>query len=102
MRACVRVCEISAMATARLQILYMSWPREVLALCPPIGRETFSNFTPPEISLQRLQLETSNFYICWPREVLAFVMPDYPPIGRGQEHVTHFTILHPVKYLWND
>jgi len=26
-------------------------------------------------------------------------MPDYPPIGHDQGHVTHFRILHPLKYL---
>jgi len=41
------------------------------------SRDTFLNFTPPEISLQWLQLQTSD----WPREVLAFRCLTIPQVG---------------------
>ena len=56
--------------SSRLQILYTSWPREVLSFSwltvPEVGMvritwHILDFFTPFEVSLQRLQLETSNF-----------------------------------------
>jgi len=33
--------------------------------CPPDGRDQFDNFTPHEISLERLKLQTSNLPRFW-------------------------------------
>jgi len=35
----------------------------------------------------------------WPHKVLALWWLTVPPSGCGQDHVTHFRILHPLKYL---
>ena len=59
------------------------------------SRDTFWNFTLPEISLQRLKLETSNFVYYLAASSISLVMPDYPPSGHGQGHMTHFYILGP-------
>jgi len=56
--------------------------------------------SPPEISLQRLQLETSNFVYYLAAWSISLVMLDYPKSGRGQGHVTHFYILG-RPYLWS-
>jgi len=56
-------------------------------------------FWPPEISLQRLQLKSSNFVHELAAWSISFGMPDYPLIAHGQGHVTHIIILHPLKYL---
>ena len=37
----------------------------------------------------------------WSCVVLALWWLSVPPSGRGQDHATHFRILHPLKYLWN-
>jgi len=47
-------------------------------------RDIFENFTPPEISRQRLQLETANFVYELAMWSISLVMTDYPPNGRGQ------------------
>ena len=56
-----------------------------------------------QISLQLLQLETSNFLHLLATWSFSFVMPDYPPSGCGQDHVTQFYILGPGPgpYLWS-
>ena len=71
--------------------------------CLPSGRgqdhmETFLNI-PPEISLERLKLQTSNLVYQLARCSISLVMPDYPPSGRGQGHVTNVYILGPRPYL---
>ena len=48
----------------------------VMTICPSRrgkAHVTFQNFTPPEIFLERLKLETSNFVYTtsWPQKVLA-------------------------------
>ena len=45
-------------------------------------RDTFYNFTPPQISLERQQLETSNF------------VQELSPSGRGHGHVSRDQCLH--------
>jgi len=58
-------------------------------------------FYTPEISLQWLKLETSNFVHEVATWCISLLMTNCPPSGRGQNHVTHFRFLHPLKYLWN-
>jgi len=68
---------------------------------PPIGRGqghvTFLNFTPSEISLQWLQLETSNFVrklATWNISLLWLTVPKWAWSG---SRYTFF--LHPLKYF---
>jgi len=51
--------------------------------------------------LQRLQLEISNFvHELATLTYLSLVMTNCPQSACGQDHVTHFKILHPLKYMW--
>jgi len=75
----------------------------VMTICPS-RRDTFQNFTPPEIFLERLKLETSNFvYTSYKlaTKSITLVMTDYSPSGRSKGHVTYFYILGPRPYLWS-
>jgi len=60
------------------------------------SRDTFYNFTPPEISLQRLglQRETSIFVhelATWSVSLVVTIL-SCPPSGSSQDHVTYVTI----------
>ena len=42
---------------------------------------------------------SDSVYTCYIK--LLFCQWQSPPDGGGQDHVTRFYILHPLKYLWN-
>jgi len=64
-------------------------------------RDQLENFTPHEISSEWLKLQTSNFVHDLATRSANLQMTNCPLRGRGQRHVTHSRIAHPLKYLWN-
>jgi len=63
--------------------------------------DQFLNFTPHEISSERLKLQTSNFVYDLATRSTNLQMTYCPLSGRGQDQVANFKISHPLKYLWN-
>ena len=63
--------------------------------------DQFYNFAPNKISSERLKLQTSDFVHGLITKSANFQMTNCRLSGRGQSHVTHSTISHTLKYLWN-
>ena len=59
------------------------------------------NFTPHEIYSERLKLQTSNFVRGLATRSTNIQMTNCSLSGRGQDHVPHSRISHPMNYLWN-
>ena len=60
--------------------------------------DAFSNFTPPEIPLEWLKLESSNFVCLQAVSSVSLRTTDYPWERRSLNHVIHFRILHPLNF----
>jgi len=65
------------------------------------SRDQVYNFTPHEISSERLKLQTSNFVHGSATRRANIQITNCPQSGRGQGHMTHSRISHPLKYLGN-
>ena len=59
------------------------------------------NFTSHEISSERLKLQPTNFVHGLATRSANLQMINCPRSGRGQGHVTHSRISHPLKFVWN-
>ena len=65
------------------------------------SRDQVYNFTPHEMSPERLKLQTSISVHGLATRSTSIQMTNCPVSGRGQVHVTHSKMSHPLKYLWN-